>query len=61
MELEKIESWGAFSSDTKPVEVKKASGAVDSTAEVLAESSNELDEEQSPNKFDWDNVRLLLF
>ena len=57
MELEKIESWGAFSSDTKPVEVKKASGAIDSTAEVLAESSNELDEEtNSPNKFDWDNV-----
>ena len=57
MELEKIESWGAFSSDTKPVEVKKASGAVDSTAEVLAESSNELDEEpKSPNNFDWDNV-----
>ena len=58
-ELDRIESWGAFSSEPKEVvSLKNAGGAVDSTSEVIAETEVSGDdlEESKPNQFDWDNV-----
>lgn len=58
-ELERIESWGAFSSEPKEVvSLKEAGGAVDSTSEVIAETEvpEQEAEASNPNKFDWDNV-----
>ena len=58
-ELDRIESWGAFSSEQKEVvSIKNAGGAVDSTSEVIAETevTGDESEESKPNQFDWDNV-----